>query len=154
MQANQSIDNKIIASIMLVEDSLADQTLIRRALEDANIQCNLLIANNGIEALQILKDQSTNIGERYNDLHLLVLLDINMPLMGGIETLQTIRNTEELKHLPVVMLTTSSSDHDIRQAYRSGANAYLTKPMEEKDFVSIAKKIEEFWFNLAKLPAL
>ena len=154
MPANAKPAGDFSASIMLVEDSLADQILIRRALEDANINCKLITAFNGVEALNLLREKLDLLAQQDGRFQLLILLDINMPHMDGMETLKAIRNTSEFKHLPVVMLTTSSSESDIKKAYDHGANAYLTKPVEEKDFVNIARKIEEFWFNLAKLPAL
>lgn len=135
------------ATVMLIDDSKADQTMIKRALEDGAIAVDLLIANNGEEALAILNERNHNDAQPH-----LILLDINMPVMGGIETLNFIKADDNLKHIPVVMLTTSKRDQDVIESYKFGVNAYLTKPVGHLDFINVIKQLETFWFELVVLP--
>lgn len=135
------------ATIMLVDDSKADQTMVARAFEDGAIDVDLIIANNGQEALDILHNQTDHQTEPH-----LILLDINMPVMGGIGTLQRIRADSKIKHIPVVMLTTSSRDKDIVESYKIGVNAYLTKPIGHIEFINVIQQLESFWFELVVLP--
>lgn len=139
------------ARIMLVEDSEADQVIVQRALEDGRIACDLHIASHGEQALQILRGESPyeNELDRLPDL---IMMDINMPVMDGKEALQEIRQDEKLRHIPVIMLTTSSRDKDVLESYQLGVNAYLTKPVEDATFVEVVRQLENFWFELVVLP--
>lgn len=135
------------ASIILVEDNKADQMIIERALEDGKISCNLNIAQHGQEALDYMLSL-TNI----NQLPDLILMDINMPVLDGKQTLKQIRSHERLKHIPVIMLTTSNREKDVLESYQLGVNAYLTKPIEHDAFMHTVRQIEHFWFDLVVLP--
>ena len=135
------------ARIMLVEDSISDQVMIERALEDDKVLCDLTIVSNGKEAIDALK-----LGASKNQLPDLILLDMNMPIMDGKQTLQEIRASFALKHLPVVMLTTSSRDKDVLESYRLGVNAYLTKPVLDSEFINMIRQLEKFWFDIVLLP--
>lgn len=142
------------ANVLLVEDSPADQVIVKRALEDGRVDCNLKITEHGEQALRYLRNQPP-----YEDKHTypspdLILLDINMPIMDGRETLENIRNDEQLKHYPIIMLTTSSNDKDVIQSYRLGVNAFVTKPLDEQDFMKAVMQMEQFWFELVTLPAI
>lgn len=135
------------AQIMLVEDNTSDQVMVERALEDGKIACDLTIMSNGQKALESLKAMVV-----LDTLPDLILMDINMPVMDGKQTLQEIRADAELKHLPVVMLTTSNRDKDILESYRLGVNAYLTKPVLDSEFIKTIQQLENFWFELVVLP--
>ncbi|MGQ8366852.1 response regulator [Glaciecola sp. 1036] len=136
------------ASVLLVEDSVSDQVMVERALEDSRICCNLTIANNGVEALEMLTHQSDE-----KTLPNLVLMDINMPAMDGKQTLKAIRQSPNLRHIPVIMLTTSDAERDVLESYQLGVNAYLTKPILAHDFINKIREIESFWFELVVLPS-
>jgi CheY-like chemotaxis protein len=136
------------AHIMLVEDNVSDQVMVQRALEDGRIACDLTILPNGQKALE-----SLNALALQDDLPDLILMDINMPVMDGKQTLQEIRSSADLKHLPVVMLTTSNRDKDVLESYRLGVNAYLTKPVLDSDFINAVRQLENFWFELVILPS-
>ncbi|AEP31451.1 response regulator receiver protein [Glaciecola nitratireducens FR1064] len=132
---------------MLVEDNHSDQVMVERALEDGKIACDLTILPNGQKALESLRDMLLS-----DSLPDLVLMDINMPVMDGKQTLQEIRADLELKHLPVVMLTTSNREKDVIESYRLGVNAYLTKPVLDSQFIKTIQQLENFWFELVVLP--
>ncbi len=136
------------AHIMLVEDNQSDQVMVERALEDGKIACDLSVSSNGKKALESLK--AMVLSDTLPDL---ILMDINMPVMDGKQTLQEIRADLELKHLPVVMLTTSNRDIDILESYRLGVNAYLTKPVLDSEFIKTIQQLENFWFELVVLPS-
>ncbi len=135
------------AHIMLVEDNFSDQVMVERALEDGKIVCDLTVSSNGKKALENLVAMAAK-----GDLPDLMLLDINMPVMDGKQTLKAIRTSDTLKHLPVVMLTTSNRDRDVLESYRLGVNAYLIKPVLDSEFVKTMKQLESFWFELSILP--
>ena len=140
------------ANVLLVEDSQSDQVIVKRVLEDGCINCNLHIANNGAIALQMLRNEAPYDDKSDYCRPDLVLMDINMPVLDGKATLQAIRADEELKHIPVIMLTTSDRDKDVIESYKLGVNAYLTKPVEELAFINVVQQIEQFWFELVTLP--
>ncbi|MGB3727164.1 MAG: response regulator [Glaciecola sp.] len=135
------------AQILLVEDSKSDQVMVQRALEDGRIRCELVIANNGNEALKMLTDSA-----QYKALPHLILMDINMPIMDGKQTLKAIRDNQQISHIPVIMLTTSSREKDVMESYQLGVNAYLTKPIVDADFLKIISRIEDFWLEIVVLP--
>ena len=135
--------------ILLIEDNPGDVRLTREALKEAKLAINLKVANDGLEAMKMLHQE----GE-YANLPLpdLVLLDLNMPKMDGREVLHQIKTDENLKRIPVVVLTTSAADKDVLQAYGQHANCYITKPVELDQFMEIVKSIEDFWLTVVKLP--
>lgn len=114
------------ARVLLVDDSRSDQVIVERAFEEGRINCSIDIVENGKAALEYLQVIDMTSPALYPDL---ILLDINMPVMDGKQTLQAIRADEKLKHLPVIMLTTSSHDRDVLESYQLGVNSYLTKPV-------------------------
>ena len=135
------------AQILLVEDSKSDQVMVQRALEDGRIKCDLFIANNGNEALTMLSDLA-----QQDALPHLILMDINMPVMDGKQTLKAIRDNLDISHIPVIMLTTSNREKDVMDSYQLGVNAYLTKPIVDADFLKIISRIEDFWLEIVVLP--
>ena len=135
--------------ILLVEDNEGDVLLIKEAFQDARIVNNISTVNNGEKAIQFLEMSSP-----YQDVSLpdLILLDVNLPRKNGLEVLKFIKGSEKLKQIPVIILTTSSSEKDISASYKNYANCYITKPVEIDDFLKTVAKIENFWVQLIKLP--
>jgi len=134
--------------ILLVEDDPADQKLIRTSLENQRIANDLHIVNSGEEALDYLHCRGDYSSESPQPA--LILLDLNMPGMGGKEFLRQIKDDEDLKHIPVVILTTSDSERDIIDSYRLQASGYVNKPMTLDEFKQIMEKIQQYWFVLCK----
>ncbi|MCH7412262.1 response regulator [Belliella sp. R4-6] len=136
--------------ILLVEDNEGDILLIREALEDGKILHDLKVVKDGHEAIMYLnKDQKYGVEIMKPDI---ILLDINLPKKNGHEVLKHIKTSEELKQIPVIMLTTSSTPKDVLDAYKEHANCYITKPVEGMEFLKVITQIEDFWFSLVKLP--
>ena len=136
-------------TIMLVEDDRADQKLIRKSLADQKIANDLAIVNSGEEGVDYLNECKQN---KAKALPGLILLDLNMPGMGGKEFLKRIKSNDNFKHIPVVILTTSDSDKDILDSYKLQASGYVKKPVTLEEFKSIMRGIEEYWFVLCKQP--
>jgi len=136
-------------NILLVEDSEGDIILITEALEECNVSNEINIVKNGWEAMQYLKKKGQYSNAKVPDL---VLLDINMPKMNGHEVLSNMKTNEDLKHIPVIMLTTSSSEGDIYKAYKNYANCYVTKPHEANKFSELVTTVENFWISTAQIP--
>jgi len=137
------------AHILLVEDNDGDVLLTVEALEDRKIINKVSVVRNGKDALDFVFQRGQFENEETPDL---ILLDVNLPLKNGHEVLQTIKSDEKTRHIPVVMLTTSSAEADIKKAYQQHANCYITKPIEVEDFLTAVMSIEDFWFQLVKLP--
>ncbi len=135
--------------ILLVEDNEGDVMLIKEAFEDGCIANELSVCRDGEKAINYLLKKGEYKDAVTPDL---IILDINLPRKNGHEVLQFIKESEELKQIPVIMLTTSSSERDIAKSYKSHANCYITKPIEVEDFIKAVTDIENFWINLVKLP--
>lgn len=136
--------------ILLVEDSPTDILLAREALDHAKVLNNLYVVNDGVEAMDYLHRR----GEYENAVRPdLVLLDLNLPRKDGRAVLQEIKSDDNLKRLPVVVLTTSKAEEDIHRAYGSHANCYITKPVDFEQFADVVKAIETFWFTIVELPS-
>lgn len=145
------MDNQLMkpAHILLVEDNEGDVLLTMEAFEECKIKTIISVAKNGKEALDFLFKRGAFADVNKPDL---ILLDINMPIFNGHEVLRQIKADPEIKKIPVIMLTTSSSQKDINEAYENHCNSYVQKPLDINDFLSSIKKIEEFWLNLTLLP--
>jgi len=137
--------------ILLVDDNEGDILLTREALDDARIVNKISIANDGVEAISFLKKDPPYRDAAMPDL---ILLDINLPKMDGTEVLSIIKNDPELKRIPVIMLTTSSSEKDILASYDNYANCYITKPVDLDRFMDVVRTIEDFWISIVKLPKI
>src|SRR5690606_21571646 len=137
------------AHILLVEDNDGDVLLTVEALEERKIINKISVVRNGKDALDFLFKRSKYEKAETPDL---ILLDINLPLKNGHEVLQEIKTDIQTLHIPVVMLTTSSAENDIKKAYQHHANCYISKPIEVEDFLAAVLSIEDFWFQLVKLP--
>ena len=134
--------------ILLVDDNEGDILLTREALEEARIINKISIAYDGVQAIDRLKKAARGAG----DMPDLILLDINLPKMNGTEVLSIIKNDPELRRIPVIMLTTSSSEKDILASYDNYANCYITKPVDLDRFMDVVRTIEDFWISIVKLP--
>lgn len=135
--------------ILLVEDNKGDIVLTTEALEEGKIANTLSVVRDGWEAIQYL-EQNEGYGEATRPD--LVLLDINLPKVNGHEVLQHIKTSEQLKHIPVIILTTSSDQVDINKSYQNHTNCYITKPMDVDNFMKIISSIEDFWISIVQLP--
>jgi CheY-like chemotaxis protein len=135
--------------ILLVEDNPGDVDLTREALEGSKINNMLHVVVNGEEAIAFLQQKGKYTNAPRPDL---VLLDLNLPRMDGREVLNKIKSNDDLKRIPVVVLTSSKDEEDILKAYNLHANCFITKPMDLGQFVKVVHTIEEFWFTIVKLP--
>ena len=135
-------------TILLVEDNEGDIVLTLEAFKDARIKNKVIVLKDGDVAINYLNE--AKVGKR--EMPDLILLDINLPKIDGKEVLNFIKTDDELKKTPVVMLTTSSSESDITEAYSNHANCYITKPVDFNKFFDIIRAIEDFWVMIVKLP--
>ena len=135
-------------NILLVEDNEGDILLTREAFEESKIVNHITLIRDGKEAIKYFE----NITDK-SDIPNLVLLDINLPKVSGHEVLIYIKSHEKYKAIPIIMLTTSSSEKDIKQSYKNYVNCYITKPIEVADFMMAIAKIEDFWINIVSIPA-
>jgi len=133
--------------VLLVDDSAADRLLTRACLEDAKVVIDLVEVDDGEAALEYLQRCDAR------DLPDLILLDLNMPRVSGIEVLEELEKDEQLKTIPVVVLTSSSADRDIVATYELGANCLVTKPVDLTQFEQIVRNIADFWFMVVRLPS-
>ena len=135
--------------ILLVEDNPADIRLVEEAFKESEINTELNVVNDGIEAMEFLKH-----GENYKNVPIpdLILLDLNLPRKDGREVLKEVKDDTDLKHIPVVILTTSSSEEDVCETYALHANSYIVKPANVGLFIETMKNLEDYWFNMLKLP--
>ena len=141
--------NGMPIQVLLVEDSPGDVRLTREALRDANNSIQLHVANDGIEAMAFLRRDGKHAHPPRPDL---ILLDLNLPKMDGREVLAHIKENDDLKTIPTVILTTSDAEADIVRSYELQANCYLTKPVQLDAFDALVKSINDFWLTRAKLP--
>ena len=135
--------------ILMVEDNPGDVRLAQEALRDAKLRNHLNSVKDGVEALAFLRrDGSYSAAPRPD----LILLDLNLPRKDGREVLAAIKDDPDLRRIPVVVLTTSSDERDVLEAYDLHANCYVVKPVDLEQFITIVKSIEDFWFEIVKLP--
>jgi len=137
------------ADILLVEDNEDDVFLTKMAFEDSEFESSLNVVNDGEKALDYLYRRGTYADRSRPDL---ILLDINLPKLNGLQILERIKADDELSLIPVVMLTSSRADRDIIESYRHHANSYISKPAEFSGLVDIVSAIREFWFSSVLLP--
>ncbi len=133
--------------VLLVEDNPADVRLTVEAFKDAGILTRLSVAHDGAEALVVLGERSASEA----GLPDIVLLDLNLPRMDGRELLEKMKSDARLRHIPVVVLTTSQADEDIARSYELGANAFIKKPVEVDQFFGAMASFVRFWLDTAKL---
>lgn len=142
------VDNHPI-DILLVEDNPGDIRLTREALKDAKVANVLTVVGDGIEALALLHKNGKHATSARPDL---IILDLNLPKKDGLELLAEIKSDDELKIIPVIILTTSTSDTDIIKSYDLHANCYIAKPVDLEQFIQVVKSVNDFWLSVVKLP--
>jgi len=135
--------------ILLAEDEPGDVRLTREALREAKVRNSLSVVPDGVEALAFLRHQGRYVDVPRPDL---ILLDLNMPRKSGHEVLAEIKQDDELKAIPVVVLTSSDAEVDIVRSYHSHANCYISKPVDLAQFLEVVRAIEDFWLCIVKLP--
>lgn len=136
--------------ILLVEDNQGDIVLTTEALEEGKIANSLSVVRDGWEAIQYLEKKEGYEEVKRPDL---ILLDINLPKINGHEVLKHIKTSSKLKQIPVIMLTTSSDEVDIRKSYENYSNCYITKPVDVDSFMKVISTFEEFWISIVRLPS-
>ncbi|KXK53269.1 MAG: response regulator receiver protein [Chlorobi bacterium OLB5] len=135
--------------VLLVEDNEGDVRLIKEAFSESKIDKTFNVARDGEDALNFLYGRGKYTERIKPDI---VLLDINLPKKNGFEVLESIKNDPELKKIPVIMLSSSSSEEHVIKSYDLNANCYVTKPVDFDEYIRAVKIIEDFWFQMAKLP--
>jgi CheY-like chemotaxis protein len=135
--------------ILLVEDNPGDERLTREALKEGKVYSNLHWVKDGVEAMEFLRREGKHSGAPRPDI---ILLDLNLPKKDGREVLQDIKNDNELKRIPVVVLTTSKAEEDVLRTYNLHANCYVTKPVDLEKFIVVVKSIDVFWLTVVTLP--
>jgi two-component system, chemotaxis family, response regulator Rcp1 len=135
--------------ILLVEDNPGDVRLTREALREGKVYNNLHWAKDGVEALEFLRREGKHAGAPRPDI---ILLDLNLPKKDGREVLEIIKGDEQLKYIPVVVLTTSKAEEDVVKSYALHANCYVTKPVDLEKFIVVVKSIDRFWLTVVTLP--
>jgi two-component system, chemotaxis family, response regulator Rcp1 len=135
--------------ILLVEDNPGDADLAKAALEHSKIHNTLHVAGDGEEAMTFLRQTGKHAGAPRPDL---VLLDLNLPKKDGREVLAEIKSDDDLKRIPVVILTISKDEEDVLKSYNLHANCFITKPIDLDQFLKVVKSIEDFWLSIVKLP--
>ena len=140
----------LLKPILLVEDSAADIELTLAALEDSHVANRVVVLRDGSEALDYLNQHYDGTDE---DFPAVMLLDIKMPRVSGIEVLRSIKSNPQLRHVPVVMLTSSREGPDLRECYDLGANGYVVKPVEFTEFFEAVKALGKYWAVINEPPA-
>lgn len=141
--------NAYAITVLLVEDNPGDVRLTLEAFKDAKLHLQIHVVNDGVEALDFLYRRGKYPDSPRPDL---ILLDLNLPRKNGRDVLAEIKGSPTLRTVPVVILTTSSSDMDIESSYLLHANCYISKPVDLQGFLTVVNRIENFWFAVVKLP--
>ncbi len=136
--------------ILLVEDNEGDVGLVEEVFEEGRINNNLSVAEDGEEAMMFLRKEGQFANATRPDL---ILLDLNLPGKDGREVLKEVKEDDNLKKIPIVVLTTSKAEEDILKSYDLHANSYITKPVDFNQFINVIKSIESFWLEVVKLPS-
>jgi chemotaxis family two-component system response regulator Rcp1 len=135
--------------ILLVEDNPGDVDLTREGLGGFKVRNTLHVATDGMEAMDFLRRKGKYAGVPRPDL---ILLDLNLPKKNGREVLAEVKSDEDLRRIPIVVLTTSKEEEDILKSYNLHANCYITKPIDLTQFIKVVQSIEDFWLTIVKLP--
>ncbi len=135
--------------VLLVEDNPGDVRLTEEVFREGRIDISLNVVRDGVEALDFLRRRGRFADAKPQDL---ILLDLNLPKMDGKEVLAEIKTDPELRHIPVVVLTTSTAEADVLGAYDLQANCYIVKPVDLDQFVEVVRSIEDFWLAVVRLP--
>ena len=136
-------------TVLLVEDKPSDVRLVVEAFKENAIHSNISVVGDGVEALKYLFKKGSYKNAPTPGL---ILLDLKLPKKGGLEVLKKVKETSELNNIPIIVLSNSDAENDIKKSYNYMANCYITKPFKMADFIDVVKDIEKFWLNRAKLP--
>ncbi len=136
-------------NILLVDDNPADVMLTEEAFAEADFPHQLYVARDGLDALEFLRREPPYEGVPTPDV---ILLDLNMPRLSGLETLDVLKEDHNLRHIPVVVLTTSRAEEDIWRSYNLHANSYIPKPVTLSEFIEVIRSFRTYWFSTAMLP--
>jgi CheY-like chemotaxis protein len=139
----------MIINVLLVEDDPGDVLMIREAFSDRKVASRLHVVSDGLEAMQWLRRERAYAAAPRPDL---VLLDLNLPRMNGLEVLAQLKAEEQFRQIPVVVLTTSESEEDVQRSYALHANAYVAKPVDYEKFIEVVQRIDDFFTSVARLP--
>ena len=143
-------ENGQMFEILLVEDNPGDVLLTQEAFREGRLSHRLSVVEDGDEALRFLRGEGPYAGAPVPDL---ILLDLNLPRNDGRELLGEIKQDVRLRHIPVIILTTSDAEQDVWRAYKLHANCYLTKPIRMDEFFHKIRSVEDFWLTIVRLPA-
>lgn len=135
--------------ILLVEDNEGDILLTTEALNEGKIANIVSVVKDGWEAIQFVERKGKYRDEILPDI---ILLDVNLPKMNGHEVVKYMKTSESLRHIPIIMLTTSTSPSDVLQSYENHVNCFITKPIDVDDFLKVIASIESFWISIVQLP--
>jgi chemotaxis family two-component system response regulator Rcp1 len=138
-----------LVQILLVEDNPEEVLLTRETLKDAKVANEVSVAADGEEALRFVRNEREFAGSPRPDL---ILLDLNLPRKDGRQVLTELKNDEQLRRIPVIVLTTSASDQDLMEAYDKSVNAYIRKPVSLDRLINVVNSIDEFWLGVVTLP--
>ena len=138
-----------VIQVLLVEDDPGDVLMTREAFEDNKVANVLHVVSDGAEAMEFLRKEGDHTGAPTPDL---VLLDLNLPRMDGREVLAAVKADDELRQIPIVVLTTSEAEEDVLRSYALHANAYVTKPVDFERFIEVVRKIDDFFVGVVRLP--
>jgi len=145
------MDNKVI---LLVEDNPRDEALTLRALKKSNIVNDVIVAHDGVEALDYFFGEAARENSEARPIPQLVLLDLKLPKIDGLEVLRRLRADKRTRRLPVVVFTSSSEEEDVISSYSLGANSYVRKPVEFEQFLEATKQLGLYWLVLNEAPPI
>lgn len=140
-------------NILLVEDNPNDEALALRAFNKSNFANDIVVARDGVEALDYLFCTGSFAERSFNDVPALVLLDLKLPRIDGLEVLEKIRAEEHFETMPVVVLTSSKEEQDLIKSYHTGANSYVRKPIDFNEFLNAIQKLGMYWLLINELPS-
>jgi CheY-like chemotaxis protein len=147
------MSNGNVVEILLVEDDPRDLELALRALKKANLRNHVEVARDGAEALDFIFCEGAHAGRRIEDVPKVILLDLKLPKVDGLEVLQRIRGDARTKTIPVVVLTSSKEQRDVVESYRLGVNSYVVKPVSFDEFAVAVQQLGLYWLLLNERPA-
>jgi len=140
--------NRNAQPVLLVEDNPDDQALALRALRRSDIRAPVIIANDGEEALDYMFGTGAYAGRDYRERPALVLLDLKLPKVGGLDVLRRLREDQRTRSQPIVVLTTSNEESDLRNSYQLHVNSYVRKPVSSEQYDDVMREIGEYWLTL------
>lgn len=143
-----------IGNILLVEDNPDDELLTIRALKKNNIANDIVVKRDGVEALDYLFGTGSHSNTENREIPQLILLDLKLPKLDGLEVLKRIRESDETRFIPIVILTTSNEQQDIMKSYEDGANSYIRKPVDFDQFVDSVRQLGMYWLMLNEAPSI